>query len=67
MQRRGDSSALQDPWIELTKKPVGIGKCSRGFIIDKEVIRLKENKLYFIRIKEVNNYAVESDGNKTNE
>lgn len=62
MQKRGDASALQEPWIELTKRPIGIGKCSRGFIIDKEVVRLKENQLYIIRIMEVQNNAIEDSG-----
>lgn len=40
---------MQD-WIEIKKKPVQIGKCSRGFIIDKAMLRLVSSETYIVRV-----------------
>lgn len=37
-------------WVELVKKPITIGDGSRGFIIDKDKLRLKHGETYIIRI-----------------
>lgn len=38
-------------WVELEKKPMSIGPCSRGFLIDKKYLRLEANKVYKIKIQ----------------
>lgn len=43
-------------WIELRKKPIQIGKCSRGFIVPKNKLRLKSSKTYIIKIIEEEEY-----------
>lgn len=37
-------------WTELRKKPCQIGKCSRGFLIDKDKMLLESNTTYILRI-----------------
>ena len=45
-----------DDWISLEKKPISIGKCSRGFIIDKDKLHLKSDVWYVIKIIPKNNF-----------
>lgn len=40
---------MQD-WIQIEKKPITIGKCSRGFIIPKVMISLDSRKEYIVRV-----------------
>ena len=43
-------------YTKINKMPVQIGKCSRGFIINKNIMQLKSNHLYEILIKEIKNF-----------
>lgn len=37
-------------WVELELRPIQIGKCSRGFLIPKNRLRLDSKEVYVLKI-----------------
>jgi hypothetical protein len=50
-----------EEWTELTRKPITIGKCSRGFLIPKEEMTLRSDEEYIVRVIPKRNFYETED------